>query len=450
MAIVTAMSTDTHTDPGMGSGTADKAGNLVTLAALLRVSGGGRYTSAVVVDALAAGLMRPFLLLYGISVLHLGAGDAGLALSAGMLAGLGAVPLTGRWIDRGALAAPVAATLLVRVVGTLVLLVATGPFGYTAAAVLLGIGVQSWPAAHAAVVAALTDGRHRDAALAAARSLRNAGLGAGALIATLAVAAGTGALRILAAVTVLGYLVAAVLVGSMRVSAPAPGAGEPRDEPPASASASASANAETGADTGADTHGGDLRHITLLSVANLPYAFCYDVLEVALPALLLTYLHASPSWSAGIFVANTVLVIVTQVPVVLWLARRSRRSVLASAGAVLALSYLGFWAASTLGGEAGALAVAAVSVLYTAGEILYTGSATALVLATTPARSRGRALARWQLSTGLGRAAAPAALTTLLTVGPGLLWGALAGTTLLAAAAIQGGIGRTRRLCATQ
>ncbi|MFJ6086254.1 MFS transporter [Streptomyces sp. NPDC092369] len=397
--------------------------------------GGGRYTSAVVVDALAAGLMRPFLLLYGISVLHLGAGDAGLALSAGMLAGLGAVPLTGRWIDRGALAAPVAATLVVRVVGTLVLLVATGPFGYTAAAVLSGIGVQSWPAAHAAVVAALTDDRQRDAALAAARSLRNAGLGAGALIATLAVAGGTGALRILAWVTVVGYLVAAVLVGSMRGAAGGPrkggggsgSGGESRDASPVGG----------GAGTEGDTRGGHLRHVTLLSVANLPYAFCYDVLEVALPALLVTYLHVSASWSAGIFVANTVLVIVTQVPVVLWLARRSRRSVLASSGAVLALSYLGFWAAGALGGQAGAVAVAAVSVLYTAGEILYTGSATALVLATTPARSRGRALARWQLSTGIGRAAAPAALTALLTVGPGMLWGVLAGTSLMAAAAVR-------------
>ncbi|MGW3283505.1 MFS transporter [Streptomyces sp. NPDC001002] len=382
-------------------------------------------------DALAAGLMRPFLLLYGIGVLHLGAGDAGLALSVGMLAGLGAVPLTGQWIDRGALAALVAATLLVRVAGTLVLLVATGPVGYTAAAVLLGIGVQSWPAAHAAVVAALTDDRQRDAALAAARSLRNAGLGAGALIATLAVAGGTGALRVLALVTVVGYLVAAGLVGSMRVGAGGEGEGggasERRDSSPAG----------TGIDTEGDPDSSHLRHVTVLSLANLPYAFCYDVLEVALPALLVTYLHASPSWSAGIFVANTVLVIVTQVPVVVWLARRSRRSVLASSGAVLALSYLGFWAAGTLGGGAGALAVAAVSVLYTAGEILYTGSATALVLATTPARLRGRALARWQLSTGIGRAAAPAALTALLAVGPGVLWSVLAVTTLLAAAVVR-------------
>ncbi|MFD4504923.1 MFS transporter [Streptomyces sp. NPDC058457] len=393
-----------------------------------RVPGSGRYTSALLVDALAAGLMRPFLLLYGISVLHLDARDAGLALSAGMLAGLGAIPLTGRWIDRGALTTPVTATLLVRVGGTVVLLAATGPLGYAAAAVLLGIGVQCWPAAHAAMVAALADDRHRDAALAAARSLRNAGMGAGALAATLAVAAGTGALRILAVVTTLGYLVAAALVWSMKVPATARGEDEQHAEPAAG----------TDVDSGAGaTYGDGLRQVTVLSIVNLPYAFCYDVLEVALPAMLVTSLHASPSWSAGIFVANTVLVVVTQVPVVLWLARRSRRSVLAGAGAVLALSYLGFWAAAALGGPGGTVTVAAVSLLYTAGEILYTGSGTPLVLATAPPRLRGRALARWQLSTGIGRAAAPAALTALLTAGPALLWGALAATTLLAAAVVR-------------
>lgn len=390
-----------------------------TLAALLRVSGGGRYTSALAVDALAAGLLRPFLLLYAISVLRLGAGTAGLALSIGMLAGLGAVPLTGRWIDHGARTVPVAATLLVRVAGTVVLLTATGPLGFTAAAVLLGIGDQCWPTAHAAMVATLADERHRDAALAAGRSLRNAGLGVGALIAVLAVTGGTGALRGLAVVTALGYLVAAALVWSMRV--PVGPVGDKRQ----------------------DTSGGEgrsgLGHVTVLGIANLAYAFCYDVLEVALPALLVTHLHASPSWSAGIFVGNTLMVVATQVTVVLWLARRSRRTVLAGSGVVLALSYLGFWAAGSLGGHAGTVAVAAVSVLYTAGEILYTGSGTALVIATAPPHLLGRALARWQLSTGIARSMAPAALTALLAVGPGSLWGVLAGTTLLAAVAIRCG-----------
>ncbi|WP_344625409.1 MFS transporter [Kitasatospora arboriphila] len=397
--------------------TASPAAELPGTARLLSIAGGRRYGLAVLVDALGAGLLRPFLLLYGVGVIGLGVGTAGLALSAGMLAGLAAVPLTGRWIDRGARSLPVAATLLVRAAGVAVLLVASGAAGFTAAAVLLGIGSQAFPTAHAAVVAALTDGRLRDAALAAGRALRNAGLGVGALAATAATAGGTGALRTLALATALACLLAAGLVWSLRLTVP-----------PAAARQ----------DTPVDGPAAEGRSGTaLLGVANLPYAFCFDVLEVALPALLVTTLHVAPAWSSGIFVGNTVLVITTQLAVVLWISRRSRRSVLAASGLVLALSYLGFWAAGSLGGTAGAAAVAGVSVLYTAGEILYTGTGTALVVAAAPPARLGRALARWELSSGLGRAAAPAALTALLAAGPHLLWPVLAAATALGAALVR-------------
>ncbi|MFD9126140.1 MFS transporter, partial [Kitasatospora sp. NPDC059571] len=171
-----------------------------------------RYALALLVDALGAGLLRPFLLLYGVGVLGLRPGTAGLALSAGLLAGLAALAPTGRWIDRGARSLPLSATLLVRAAGAAVLPLAHGVVGFTAAAVLLGVGSQCWPTAHAAAVAALTEGRTRDAALAAGRSLRNAGLGAGALIATAAVAGGAGSLRLLALATGAACLLAAALV----------------------------------------------------------------------------------------------------------------------------------------------------------------------------------------------------------------------------------------------
>jgi len=393
------------------------AGPVARWLASLRVGGSSRYAAALIVDALGAGLLRPFLLLYGVSMLGLSAGRTGLALTVGLLAGLAVVPLTGRWIDRGARTGPVTATLVVRAVGVAVLMAADGTAGFTAAVVLLGLGNQSWPTAHAALVTSLADGRARDTALAAGRSLRNAGLGVGALIATATVAGGPAALRWLAAATGLACLLAAALVRSVRL---------PVAPPPAPTVAQTAPAAP-----------GDLGRIGVLSVANLPYAFCFDVLEVALPALLVTYLHTSPAWASGIFVGNTLLVITTQVALVMWLARRSRRSVLAGAGAVLAASYLGFWAATALGGTAGILALAALAVPYTVGEILYTGAGTALVVAAAPPARLGRALARWELSTGLGRAAAPAALTALLAAGPGTLWATLAATTALGAAAIR-------------
>ena len=77
-----------------------------------------------------------------------------MTLTAGMLAGLGAVPLAGWWIDRGARRAPAAAALLVRAVGSLLLALVPGIAGFAIGAVLIGVGTQIAPPTNSALVAA--------------------------------------------------------------------------------------------------------------------------------------------------------------------------------------------------------------------------------------------------------------------------------------------------------
>ncbi|MGW6732918.1 MFS transporter [Streptomyces sp. NPDC055013] len=381
---------------------------------LVRASGGPRYAVALVVDALGTGLLRPFLLLYGVTVLRLSAPATGIAMTAGVVVGLVCMPAVGRWLDRGARSTVVAASMLVRVLGV-VLLLAT-PAGhvwlFATAALFLGIGNQAWPAAHAALVATVAHGRERDAALAAGRALRNAGLGVGALLATVALTGGATALQALAAVTGLAYLTAAALAWSVHLHAhPAATPAKGRDDEPAP-------------------------RMRALLAANVIYVFCLNVPEIALPLILVTQLQASPVWSAAIFVANTVLVVTLQVPVTVLLSRYSRRTVLALAGVVLTASYLGFLAATSVGDGWGAPAVAAVSVVCTIGEIIYAGSATALVTALAPVHVLGRSLARFELSTGFGLAVSPAVITALAPHGPTALWGSLAAATLLSSCAV--------------
>ncbi|MFC4590879.1 MFS transporter [Sphaerisporangium corydalis] len=381
---------------------------------LVRASGGPRYAVALAVDALGTGMLRPFLLLYGVTVLRLSASATGIAMTAGAVVGLGCMPAVGRWLDRGARSTVVAASMLVRVLGVALLLAA--PTGhvwlFATAALFLGIGNQAWPAAHAALVSTVAHGRERDAALAGGRALRNAGLGVGALLATACLAGGSTALQALAAVTGFAYLAAAALAWSVHVHA----------HPVAAATK--------------DRAGGPAPRMRALLAANVIYVFCLNLFEVALPLVLVTQLHASPVWSAAIFVANTVLVVTLQVPVTVLLSRFPRRSVLVLAGVVLTASYLGFLAATSLGHGWGAPAVAAVSVVCTLGEIIYAGSATALVTALAPAHLLGRALARFQLSTGFGLAASPAIITALAPHGPAALWGGLAAATLLSTSAV--------------
>ncbi|MEJ2852207.1 MULTISPECIES: MFS transporter [unclassified Saccharothrix] len=379
--------------------------------ALVRASGGPRYAVALAVDALGTGLLRPFLLLYGVTVLGLSAPATGVAMTVGIVVGLVCMPGVGRWLDRGARSTVVAASMLVRVLGVALLLAApTGDvWVFGAAALFLGVGNQAFPAAHAALVATVAHGRERDAALAGGRSLRNAGLGVGALVATVCLAGGASALQVLAAGTGVAYLVAAVLAWSVQVHADPAGA-TVQDDAPAP-------------------------RMRGLLAANVVYVFCLNVPEIALPLILVTQLDASPVWSAAIFVANTVLVVTLQVPVTVAMARLSRRTVLVVAGVVLAGSYLGFLVASS-SGQWGAAAVAVVSVVCTIGEILYAGSATALVTALAPPRVLGRTLARFELSSGFGLAVSPAVITGLASRGPAALWGSLATATLLSAAAV--------------
>ena len=382
--------------------------------ALLRASGGPRYAIALTVDALGTGLLRPFLLLYGVMVLRLSASATGIAMTVGIVVGLVCMPAVGRWLDRGARSTVVAASMLVRVLGVALLLAAPAEhvWLFTTAALFLGIGNQAWPAAHAALVATVAHGRERDAALAGARALRNAGLGAGALLATACLAGGTTALRVLAAGTGLAYLAAAALAWSVHLHTdPAAVSARGRADEPAP-------------------------RMRALLAANVVYAFCLNVPEIALPLVLVTQLHASPVWSAAIFVANTVLVVTLQVPVTVLMSRFTRRTALAVAGVVLAASYLGFLAATSLGHGWSAPAIAAVSVVCTLGEIIYAGSATVLVTVLAPAPVLGRALARFQLSTGFGLAVSPAVITALASHGEAALWGSLAAATLLSASAV--------------
>jgi dipeptide/tripeptide permease len=86
-----------------------------------------------------------------------------------------------------------------------------------------------------------------------------------------------------------------------------------------------------------------------------------------------------------------------------------------------------------------------VSVVCTIGEIVYAGSATALVTALAPAPVLGRALARFQLSTGFGLAVSPAVITALAPHGPAALWAPLAAATLLSASAVATGHDRRSR-----
>jgi hypothetical protein len=109
--------------------------------------------------------------------------------------------------------------------------------------------------------------------------------------------------------------------------------------------------------------------------------------------------------------ANVIYVICLSIPEV----------ALPISGVVISVSYLGFPGSVELPHRRAVQAIVGVSVLSTLGELTYAGSSTALAAATAPENVPGRALARFQLSTGFSLAIAPAAITALAPR-PAALW----------------------------
>lgn len=70
-----------------------------------------RYELALAVNAVGTGLLSPFMPLYGIGVLRLPSLTAGLAMIAGVLAGLACTPSVCRWLGRGARSIAVATSV---------------------------------------------------------------------------------------------------------------------------------------------------------------------------------------------------------------------------------------------------------------------------------------------------------------------------------------------------
>jgi MFS family permease len=99
-----------------------------------------RFAAAVVVDALGTGLLRPFLIVYGLAVLHLPVAVAGASLTVGLLLGLVSIVPIGRWIDARGPRAALTAAMLVRATGAVVLVSAGNHTGFLVAAVLSGLG----------------------------------------------------------------------------------------------------------------------------------------------------------------------------------------------------------------------------------------------------------------------------------------------------------------------
>lgn len=367
-------------------------------------------------NALGNGVVFPFLLIYLHNVRGISLGTSGLILAATSIAGLVGGPLAGALIDVVGPRAVLTASIVVSAVGFgAFALVHHAPAAFAAAA-FAGLGQGSFWPAHATMVAALTERVSRHNAYAMQRVLNNFGIGVGGVVGGLiATTSRPGTYVLLFVVDAITF--GAYLLALWFVRAP-PRVRRPHDAP----------------------RGGYrlvLKHRTFVAYVVMNASLIgvgFSLLGDIFPAFAKNTAGVSERGIGLCFLANTLVIVVAQLPVAKWLEGRRRMAAYSVEGTLWAVSWLivflgGWW----LSGSAATAVFALALTVFGFGECFHGTVQNALVADLSRPGLLGRYLALNGFAFQLGGAAGRAVGGFALALMPHGLW------LLAAAGAFAGG-----------
>ncbi|MER5732730.1 MFS transporter [Streptomyces sp. NPDC002138] len=393
--------------------------------AVERIAGERELLVAAGINAVGIGMYIPFTLVFFRHVTGLSFAAVGMVLTVTGLAGLALMPLAGVAVDRFGAKPVVLVLYAVRTLGFLLYPLATSLSAFAAVALFTALADRSFALVQQSLIGEVARGGARDRLQASLRALQNAGMGAGAMIVSGVLALwGAGGFSWTAWANAFAFAVAGLLVSRVRPvrglgAAPERAAGRPaagyrmvlRDRP-----------------------------FLGLTAANFLTALGYSALSVLFPLYIATWLRGPDSLTGAAFTLNTVLCAGAGVLIASRVRRSgARRTRSAALGALLfAAAFTGQIVLGTVRpGSTGLLiALMAIVVVYTVGELVHSPSGGALSVSAAPEAVRGRYLATYQLSYSLAGALAPSLFTALLDVDGRLPWAVLAVAALGAAAAL--------------
>ncbi|MFG1826341.1 MFS transporter [Microbispora bryophytorum] len=381
---------------------------------MTRPSAQARYMAGMVVDATGSGMYLPLSLLFFHHVTGLPIERVGVIMTAAALFSLVGNPIAGVLVDRFGARAVVVGGYLVRAVGFAAYPLVDSPLTMFLAVALVALGDGSYPPSIQSFVAAIARGADRDRLLAAQRSLRNAGLGAGGLIAGAALGLGSdAAYRVIVLVSAVAFAGAALILRTIPVPGGAGTSGRDRTAPREAAARRSGGYRLVLRD----------RTFLALTLQNVPTAFGYMVLSVALPVYVTQELDVPASLVGVLYAVNTVGIALLQIPVTRRLIRYRRTRTVAAGAATFAVSFAAFALLAGVPARPVALAgVFAATALFTVGEMLHGAPLSALVSSAAPEETRGRYMAVYQFSWAIPITLAPAVLTALLSLSPVSMW----------------------------
>jgi MFS family permease len=399
-----------------------------------RIAGERAMLGAMGIDAVGSGMYIPFSLVFFHHITGLSFAVVGAVLTTVGLIGMTALPLAGTAVDRYGARRVALVLYAVRGTGFALYPLATALPAFAAVALGTAFGDRAFPAVQQSWIGEVATGADRDRLQAASRALRNAGLGAGALLASLVISlAGDRGFTFAAWLNAASFAAAALLMRRVRPAA------RPATECPATAaSAASSRDARQSASAGYRLVLAD-RAFLGLTGANFLAALGYSALPVLFPLFIGGTLGQPQALTGAAFTMNTVLCAIGGVTVARAVRRRgARRTRSAALGTVLyASAFAGLALLGTVRPHAGWAvcgALFALIALYTVAEMVHNPSAGSLAVAAAPEALRGRYMATYQLSWSLASTLAPSLFTALIAVDARLPWLLLVATALSSAA----------------
>jgi len=351
--------------------------------------------------AIGSGMTLPFLLVYLHEVRGLGLGAAGLAVSAVALAGFAGNPVGGSLADRVGGRATMLAGLVFCAAGTTSLAFATYAWQAFAACATLGLGAAIvWPA-RSALLAMLVSCERRSSAYGLQHAATNVGLGAGALFAALIVdTSSAGTFQALYLLDAASFVAVVPIVARLAVPA--------RENHAAVLTPARAAYRSILCDRA-------FRRLWGLTALLVGVGFAQY--SAAFPAFATGEAGLDAHQLALAFAANTVAVVVAQLPVLSVLRGRRRTSALAFAFAATGIAWAIVLAAGAQSPAAAAAVFALAMVVLAIGETALSPSAPALANDLAPDALRGRYNGAYTLAWTTGFAAGPALAGAVLAAG---------------------------------
>jgi MFS family permease len=355
-------------------------------------------------NAFGNGVAYPFTVIYLHNVRGFSLGIAGLVLATNAFVGLGAGPLAGIVVDRFGARVTLAASLVLLAVGFGAFPWVREPWHAFVASAVAGVGNGGFWPSQSTLLAGLTPQARRHAAFALQRVTRNLGIGlggiTGGLIATTSDAGSFTVLYMIDAATFIAFAAVLSLVPEPELPAVADGARRGR-------------------------YLDVLRHRVFLGFVGLNVLFVaagYAQLEL-FPVFAKNEAGVTEKAIGIIFFANTLVIVLAQLPVSKLLEGRRRMRALAAMTVLWATAWIGVLASGALLEAAAAATAFALAVMvFAVGECFQGPTQGALVADLAPPHLRGRYMALSTLSWELGFILGPAAGGFILGAEPLALW----------------------------